>query len=456
MGTLADVAVKVNADTSALNASLAQSEKSTSNFTAKLNAAKGPAIELTKTVVSMGLDVVESAVNLESSMNQVDAVFGSAADKIHGFSQTSVDSMAVSQAAFNEAVVPIGAMLTDAGLTVDETSNAVIGLSQSAADLAATFGGTTTDAIAVMTDAFNGDTEAARLMGLALGESDIAARAMMLGLAESTDTISEQAKAAAFLSLVETETADIQGAFAENSDSLAITMERVNASFENASALLGESLIPFLELALDVFNRLLGMFNNLPDPVKNAILILGGITFALAKVGILLPVIIGLVKVLGVVFGLALGPIGLITLAIAGIVTGIILLIKNWDSVKKATLETINFMAAKLQNFINFFLDEIINPVIRGVNKFAGLVGKKIPELEVNIPRFETAVDEAESAAEVFTADSIDTGIPEVSQGNSGPVTNINIEGNVLSDDLQQIIERAMQEGNNRGTGINP
>jgi len=97
-------------------------------------------------------------------------------------------------------------------------------------------------------------------------------------------------------------------------------------------------------------------------------------------------------------------PIGLIILAIAGLIAGIVLMVKHWDKVKVAfkivwdaivhIFKTgINFVLGIINSLITGF-EGAINFIIRGINAFIGLMNKPIQLLNkipgVNLPLIPT------------------------------------------------------------------
>ncbi len=417
MTTLADLASQVDTNISKMSSALKESETRTDGFNGKLKALRGPLLEITGSMVSFGAKSILSAQNLEQSIAGVNAVFGEATGKVLAFSQTSVDSMALSQQAFNEAIVPLGTQLQGAGLSADETATAVIGLSESAADMAATFGGTSAEALNVLSSALNGNAGPALQLGLSLGEADIRARALALGLADSTGRISEQAKAAAFLSLVEDQTATIQGRFAEESNNLFFMSEKVRASFEDFSASLGQRLLPIADKVLGALNWLLDVFNNLPGPVQTGILVAGLLTAGLGALLFVIPLVTTAVGLLGVTMTVALAGIPLL---VGAAVAAGVLLLKNWDKVvefmkgaggwilaafgpigvaAKIVIDNWDLLVDALRTAFNFIVDfandtvGVINSFAGAIDKVAGLFGKSFGGIDLNLKRWEESVD---------------------------------------------------------------
>jgi hypothetical protein len=163
----------------------------------------------------------QSAADLEQAIGGTEAVFKDASGTIDKFAEDSAKNMGLSERAFREATTSIGGQLKGLGFDTDDAATKAVELTAVAADLAATY-----------------------------------AKAVALGLAESTAQVDAQAKAQATLALITEQSADAQGQFARETDSASGSMQIASAEFENAKAALGESVAPVLA---DVSEKLGGL-----------------------------------------------------------------------------------------------------------------------------------------------------------------------------------------------------
>src|SRR5690606_9189801 len=72
------------------------------------------------------------------------------------------------------------------------------------------------------------------------------AKALEMGLAESTSQVSAAAKAQATLALIMEQSVDAQGQFGRESDTTAGRLQIMNAEFENMKAQLGSAVAPVI------------------------------------------------------------------------------------------------------------------------------------------------------------------------------------------------------------------
>ena len=111
-------------------------------------------------------------------------------------------------------------------------------------DLAATFGGSVPEATAAMGSALRGEFEPLRRFGISLNQADINARALTMSGKDNEKQLTKTEKALATQALMYEQSADAQGAFARESNTLAGQQERLKAKFENLKATVGTYLLP--------------------------------------------------------------------------------------------------------------------------------------------------------------------------------------------------------------------
>jgi hypothetical protein len=160
----------------------------------------------------------QSAGDLEQAVGGTEAVFKSASGTIDRFAKDSATSMGLSERAFREATTSIGGQLKGLGFDTDDAADKAIELTGVAADLAATYGGTTAEAVSALGAAFRGEADPAERFNLRLNQNTVNAKAVALGLAETTSKVDAQAKAQATLALITEQSADATGQFAREQD----------------------------------------------------------------------------------------------------------------------------------------------------------------------------------------------------------------------------------------------
>lgn len=187
---------------------------------------------------------IQKASDLEQAIGGTEAVFGDASSTITRFAETAAQDVGLSERAFRELTTGVGGQLKRMTGDVDLAKDSSIDLTRVAADLAATYGGTATEAMEAFGSALRGEADPAERFNLNLKASVVNAKAVELGLAETTSSVDENAKAQAILALITEQSADAQGQFAEESDTAAGKAAIEQAKMENLQATLGEKLLP--------------------------------------------------------------------------------------------------------------------------------------------------------------------------------------------------------------------
>lgn len=204
----------------------------------------------------------QSAADLEQSVGGTEAVFKDAAGYIEKYAKGAARNMGLSETAFRTATTSIGGQLKGVGFDIDTAAEKSVELTGVAADLAATYGGTTAEAVAALGAAFRGEADPAERFNLRLNQNTVNAKAVEMGLAATTSQVDAHAKAQATLALIMEQSADAQGQFARETDTAAGSMAIASAEFENAKASLGQSVAPIIASVAGGFADIAGGFRS--------------------------------------------------------------------------------------------------------------------------------------------------------------------------------------------------
>jgi hypothetical protein len=204
-----------------------------------------------------------AASDLQQSTGAIDAVFGDWALDIEQAAQGAADAVGLSTSAYENLAAVIGAQLKGAGMPIDEVTSKTQGLITMGADMAATFGGSASDAVSALSSVLKGEFDPIERYGVSLKQSDINARLAAQGQAGLTGEALKQAQAQAALDLVTQQTSATQGMFASESDTAAGAQERLGAKFEDIKAVLGEKLLPiFTDVANWILEKAIPAFED--------------------------------------------------------------------------------------------------------------------------------------------------------------------------------------------------
>ena len=207
-----------------------------------------------KAVLDFAKSSIAAFSNLEESVNAVNVQFEEGSGVIKDFAQTASTSVGLSTAAYQQLSVTTGALLSnfisDNRAAAEETNN----LTQRASDLASVFNTDVEEALVAVQAAIRGESEPIRRFGVLLDDASVRAKAVALGLAETTKEVDNQAKAQARLAIIYEQTDKVAGDFVNTQDSLANQQKILSAEFENAQAEVGEALAPALLELIGIVN----------------------------------------------------------------------------------------------------------------------------------------------------------------------------------------------------------
>lgn len=189
-------------------------------------------------------EAAAAASNLEQSAGGVESVFGAASEKIFQFGESAAQAVGLSKNQVNELASATGAFLQNYGMDADAAADQTLNLTQRAADMAATFGGSVSDAMAAIQAGLRGQADPLERYGVSLTAARVEAHALAMTGKTLTSELTDQEKMAARLDLVFQQTAASQGQFGRESETAAGKAERLRAQQENLAAQMGEHLLP--------------------------------------------------------------------------------------------------------------------------------------------------------------------------------------------------------------------
>lgn len=198
----------------------------------------------------LGKGAAEYASEAEQSYGAVESIFHEHADQINNASKKAAESIGISAHAFREQSAYMGAMLKNQGVPMDELADKTQELMGLGADLAATYGGKTSDAIEALGAMLRGETDPMEKYGVAIKEADIKARMAADGLDKLEGEAEKQARTQTLLKLAFEQTADAQGQSQREFETSAARAQRAQAAMDDMRESVGSMLLPVMgELA---------------------------------------------------------------------------------------------------------------------------------------------------------------------------------------------------------------
>jgi uncharacterized membrane-anchored protein YhcB (DUF1043 family) len=196
--------------------------------------------------VKFAADAVSLASQAEQSMGAVESVFGKAASAVVKFTDDSAMRLGLSKNDYREMAAVVGSQLQSMGKSQAESAKQTDVLIGMGADLAATFGGSVSDAVSAVGSLLRGERDPIERYGIAIKDADIKARLAALGQDKLTGAALKTATANATLSLLTEQSKNSLGAFGREANTLAGTQERLRARLDDVKTSLGERLLPIV------------------------------------------------------------------------------------------------------------------------------------------------------------------------------------------------------------------
>lgn len=208
-------------------------------------------------------------------MNAVNVSFGASSKQILDWGQNNAASFGLSQRAFNQFAVPLGAVMKNVGLDMNTVSDHTIGLTERAADMASVFNTDVSEALEAIQAGLRGEADPLERFGVGLSAAAVEAKALADTGKDSAKALTDQEKMLARVALIMEQTSQVQGDFANTSGEAANAQRIATAEMENAKAVIGQSLLPVMAALAKTVASVAEWFQGLPGPVQTVIGVVG-------------------------------------------------------------------------------------------------------------------------------------------------------------------------------------
>jgi phage-related minor tail protein len=280
MAADAKLIIQILTDAKSAVSGINDAKKAGGGFNDTMRGLVAPAGIALGAITALGAGAVDAASSLEQSVGGVEAVFGSSASQIETWAKTASDSVGLSERAYNEFAAVVGAQLKNMGLPMDQVLSGTDDLISKGADLAAAFGGSTTDAVNALSSALRGEADPAERYGLSLKKSAINAKLAEQGLDGLTGEARTAAEAQAILALATEQMGGAVGQAGREMDTVAGQQQKLAAKTEEAAAALGTQLLPILAPILEALGEFAGWIQENSTLVTIIIGIIGALAVA--------------------------------------------------------------------------------------------------------------------------------------------------------------------------------
>ena len=192
---------------------------------------------------------IKAASDLRESVSLTGQVFEQNSGKMEKWAAGASQAFGQSKREALAFASNFGTALKNVGFSLDETADKSQTLTRLAADLGSAFNASSEEAATALRSGLLGESEPLRRFGVFLDETKVKAKAAAMGMVPLNGALSDGQKVAARYAIIMEQTADSQGMFGRDTDSLADAQKRAETAMENAAAALGTKLLPLATLA---------------------------------------------------------------------------------------------------------------------------------------------------------------------------------------------------------------
>lgn len=259
----------------ALEETAGQAETFAGRTAGAFRSMQGPALAAAGGLAAAGTMVVKAASDQEQAVGALTAVFGDQTSVMLENARAAA-VLGLSTADYAQQSAVLGAQLANQGIAQDQLAGTTDNLIGLAADMAAQFGGSTSEAVGALSSLMRGEMDPIEKYGVALKASEVSAYAAANGMTEA------EAKVALLTASLQN-TGTI-GAAAREADTLASSTQQMAAQMENSAAAIGEGLMPVASALMEQLSGVATWVGENTALVTNLALVIGGLSAAVITV----------------------------------------------------------------------------------------------------------------------------------------------------------------------------
>lgn len=409
-------------------------------------------------MAGLGAAAVKTASDYEENLNKIDVAFGDSAKEVKDWSNNAMKEFGLSKVAASDATSSFGALAKGVGVSEKEAAGMAITLAGLTSDLSSYFNVGTDESSKALEAIFTGESESLKKFGVVMTETNLKQFAADHGLVYNELTQLEKTQLR--YNYVLEKTKDAQGDYSRTSSGTANSLKTFSAALADLGVAIGTQLLPIITPVVQQITDLVNTIANLPKPVQEMIVKIGLIVAVAGPLLVTLGSVVSSIGSIVTVGGKLMTGIGTLSKAIsaggglisaitslgsaiapfliggaiiAGIIAAIVLIVKNWDSIKKG-----------LKNLWNG-LKEFAGNVVKGVKNLGGKVaegfgnmrtaiGNKMSEIKTSIGNAWSDIKTQFSQAWQNIKTNVQTNIQNmVTSFNNFRAKVANVFGNILT-----------------------
>jgi hypothetical protein len=337
---------------------------------------------LTVPLGAFGVSAFNAASDAGELQSAFDQTFGAMSEAMNDWAETTGNAMGRSTQEMQRAANTFGIFFNQAAPTAQAAADMSKEFAVLAQDLASFYNVDVQTAIDKLRSGLTGEAEPLRDFGVFLSEAAVKAQALEMGLGGVGRELTEQEKIQARYALILEGTANAQGDVARTSQSTANQMRAAQAAFEELQVAIGTKLLPAFTPLISGLTGIINWFSQLPQPVQDVAIVVGGLAAALGPVLIVIGKIVAIAPAIAAAFGvIKIAALGLmanpVLLGFGAVLTGIFLIWQNWDKIEP--------ILRRLYQAVKKWLGDNLGTILRGVLNPIGAVTEGFRKMYVAV-----------------------------------------------------------------------
>lgn len=310
------------------------------NLSTAAEKARGYALGVVGAVGIMGKIAFSAASEAQQAVGAVESVFGQHASTVQGFANSAAQNVGLASSEYGQLSAVLGAQMKNLGVPMDKLAGETDNLIGIGADMAAAFGGTTSEAVEALGSALRGERDPIERYGVSLTQASIDAWKAKNGMDGLSGAADQNANLMATLALITEQTASVQGQFGREVDTAAGQQQRATAEFENAKIAIGQGLLPVVTKAASVFAGFARTLGEHPTLVMVLAGVLGTLAVAILAINAASKIYSVVTSAAAIATwkwtaSLLANPITWVVIAIAALIAGLVLFFTKTETGKK-------------------------------------------------------------------------------------------------------------------------
>lgn len=367
MASTAILAVRIISDASSASRSLQGYESRVSKVQSAMAkvtpAAKGTILA----IAAVGAAAFKQASDLQQSSGAVESVFKRQAGAVKSLARSAANDVGLARSEYQDLAAVLGSQLGNLGIAQKKLVPTTDRLIKTGADLAATYGGTTKEAVEALSAAMRGETDPIERYGISIKQATVDTYLHKKGLDNLKGAAEQQARTQATLALITQQSAAAHGAFAREANTAAGQQQRAYANLKNAGAALGMVLLPVVASIAQRLATMAQWVMKNKDTVLLLTGVIGGLAVGVLAVNAALSAYVAISRVIKAVtvawkiaqfalnVALAANPVGLVVVAIVALVAAVVIAYKKSETFRRIVQAVMHAAAAA----VGWLIDKI-------------------------------------------------------------------------------------------------